>query len=62
MIPAEYILIIKLGKHYLIDSYENNHQKDNSIKKMSVLIGKKGKNTLQLQKHVQSICRKSLLF
>ena len=26
----------KLGKHYLIDSYENNLQKDNKIKKMSV--------------------------
>ncbi len=36
MIPAEYILMKKLGKHYLIDSYENNLQKDNKIKKMSV--------------------------
>ena len=33
MIPAEYILMKKLGKHYLIDSYENNLQKDNKIKK-----------------------------
>ena len=31
----------KLGKHYLIDSYENNLQKDNSIKKMSVYDRKK---------------------
>jgi hypothetical protein len=36
MIPAEYILMKKLGKHYLIDSYEHNLQKDNKIKKMSV--------------------------
>ena len=52
MIPAEYILMKKLGKHYLIDSYENNLQKDNKIKKKCLfLIGKKkGKNTLQLQK------------
>ena len=51
MIPAEYILMKKLGKQYLIDSYENNLQKDNGIKKCLFLIGKKkGKNTLQLQK------------
>ena len=36
MIPAEYILMKKLGKQYLIDSYEKNLQKDNGIKKMSV--------------------------
>ena len=41
----------KLGKQYLIDSYEKNLQKDNGIKKCLFLIGKKkGKNTLQLQK------------
>ena len=32
MTHAEYILMIKLGKHYLSDSYENNLQKDNKIK------------------------------
>ena len=41
MIPAEYILMKKLGKHYLIDSYEKNLQKDNSIKKCLFLIGRK---------------------
>ena len=41
MIPAEYILMKKLGKQYLIDSYENNLQKDNGIKKCLFLIGKK---------------------
>ena len=40
MIPAEYILMKKLGKHYLIDSYENNLQKDNKIKKWNKLINK----------------------
>ena len=36
MIPAEYILMKKLGTYCLIDSYEKNLQKDNGIKKMSV--------------------------
>ena len=51
MIPAEYILMKKLGTYCLIDSYEKNLQKDNSIKKMSVLIGKKGKNTAHSKKN-----------
>ena len=54
MIPAEYILMKKLGKQYLIDSYENNLQKDNGIKKMSVFDWQKKVRT---HSNFKNMCR-----
>ncbi len=54
MIPAEYILMKKLGKHYLIDSYEHNLQKDNKIKKMSVFDWQKEGRT---HSNFKNMCR-----